>query len=84
MDLNRAGWRTWALLLALLVLLAVALLLVGGQRAPVERRAARLLHQGSGMNATPSPWPVGWLAVGAFAAVVASFARALQQTGGRP
>jgi hypothetical protein len=35
MDLNRAGWRTWARLLAVLVLLAVALLLVGGQRAPV-------------------------------------------------
>jgi hypothetical protein len=29
MDLNRAGWRTWAVLLAVLVLLAVALLLVG-------------------------------------------------------
>jgi hypothetical protein len=29
MDLNRAGWRTWAVLLTVLVLLAVALLLVG-------------------------------------------------------
>ncbi len=28
-DLNRAGWRAWAVLLAALVLLAAALLLVG-------------------------------------------------------
>jgi hypothetical protein len=34
MDLNRAGWRTWAALLAVLVLLAVALLLVGRQLEP--------------------------------------------------
>jgi hypothetical protein len=27
-DLNRAGWRSWAVLLAVLVLLAIALLLV--------------------------------------------------------
>ena len=34
MDLNHAGWRTWAVLLAVLVLLAVALLLVGQLTAP--------------------------------------------------
>ena len=34
MGLNRAGWRTWAALLAVLVLHAAALLLVGRQLEP--------------------------------------------------
>jgi hypothetical protein len=36
------------------------------------------------MNPTPSPWLLGWMAVGSFAAVVASCVNALQRAGALP
>ena len=78
MDLNHADGRTVAVLLATLVLPAAALLLVGLQYGTVERGAARLLHRGGGMNATPLPWLLTGMVLGAFTAAVVYVVRALQ------
>jgi len=45
---------------------------------------ARVLHCRRGMNPTPSPWLLGWMAVGSFAAVVASCVHALQRAAALP
>ena len=79
MDLSRAGWRTWAVILAVPALLAVVLLLAGRLSEPSEHSVARLLHWDRGMNTTLSPWLLGWIAVGSFTAGVLYVVQTLRQ-----
>jgi hypothetical protein len=49
------------------------------RRAVLETGLARVLHWLRGVNTTPSPWLLGWMVLGSFAAVVLYVVQVLKQ-----
>jgi hypothetical protein len=45
----------------------------------LETGLARVLHWLRGVNTTPSPWLLGWMVLGSFAAVVLYLVQVLKQ-----